>query len=180
MVVFRWFLTINSLQHLDAETPRPGKASGNPLLFIETAIRFLERKQLLRSLATGMAFVLGKTRPKTILGALMRVMQHMLKRILHRLNMSVLPSFVDIYPPNILQQLKHSHSWTPAWQPASGYEAKLQSQKKQKNYKRIINRILNRLHSQPQLAFSHPCFLRVVRLQTWEFSMDSSCASENP
>lgn len=60
----------------------------------------------------------------------MRVMQHMLKRILHRLNMSILPRFVDIYPPNILQQLKHSHSWTPAWQPASGYEAKLQSQKK--------------------------------------------------
>lgn len=108
----------------------------------------------------------------------MRVMQHMLKRILHRLNMSILPRFVDIYPPNILQQLKHSHSWTPAWQPASGY--KLQSQKKQKHYKSIINRILNRLHSQPQLAFSHPCFLRVVRLQTWEYSVDSSCASENP
>lgn len=120
----------------------------------------------------------GKRRRKTMLGALMRVMQHMLKRILHRLNMSILPRFVDIYPPNILQQLKHSHSWTPAWQPASGY--KLQSQKKQKHYKSIINRILSRLHSQPQLAFSHPCFLRVVRLQTWEFSMDSSCASENP
>ena len=128
-----------------------------------------------------MAFVLGEKTAEDHVGSSHACYAtHAKKDPSFGLNMSILPRFVDIYPPNILQQLKHSHSWTPAWQPASGYEAKLQSQRKQKHYKRIINRILNRLRSQPQLAFSHPCFLRVVRLQTWEFSMDSSCASENP